>query len=78
MKIKYYFSMMPHLPFLSLFSTDCSICTVYAAREESTIRDEAVKLISDGLERQQSSVLEDLLSSCFPQQMVCIQSPYSS
>ncbi|VVB09622.1 unnamed protein product [Arabis nemorensis] len=45
------------------------IHALYAAREESTIRDEALKLISDGLERQQSSVLEDLLSSCFPQQM---------
>ncbi|KAF8083077.1 hypothetical protein N665_0792s0007 [Sinapis alba] len=42
---------------------------LYTAREESTIRDEAVKLISDGLERQQSSVLESLFSSSFPQQM---------
>ncbi|KFK30471.1 hypothetical protein AALP_AA7G265400 [Arabis alpina] len=45
------------------------IHALYAAKEESTIRDEAEKLISDGLERHQSSVLEDLLSSCFPQQM---------
>ncbi|KAL1190225.1 hypothetical protein V5N11_016615 [Cardamine amara subsp. amara] len=45
------------------------IHALYAAREENTIREEAIKLISDGLERQQSSVLEDLLSSCFPQQM---------
>uniref|UniRef100_A0A1J3H018 Nucleoporin NUP188-like protein n=1 Tax=Noccaea caerulescens TaxID=107243 RepID=A0A1J3H018_NOCCA len=42
---------------------------LYAASEESSIRDEAVKLISDGLERRQSSILEDLLSSGFPQQM---------
>ncbi|KAG2239471.1 hypothetical protein Bca52824_091717 [Brassica carinata] len=42
---------------------------LYTARDESTIRNEAVKLISDGLERQQSSVLENLFSSSFPQQM---------
>ncbi|KAL0739663.1 hypothetical protein Bca4012_015873 [Brassica carinata] len=42
---------------------------LYTAREESTVRNEAVKLISDGLERQQSSVLENLFSSSFPQQM---------
>ncbi|XP_010446392.1 PREDICTED: uncharacterized protein LOC104729180 isoform X1 [Camelina sativa] len=45
------------------------IHSLYAAREESAISEEAVKLISDGLERRQSSVLEDLLSSCFPQNM---------
>ncbi|CAH2075851.1 unnamed protein product [Thlaspi arvense] len=45
------------------------IHALYSTREENTTRDEAVKLISDGLERQQSSVLEDLLSSSFPQQM---------
>lgn len=60
--------------FCFFFPTDCGICAVYTAREESTIRNEAVKLISDGLERQQSSLLESLFSSSFPQQMVCVQS----
>jgi nuclear pore complex protein Nup188 len=45
------------------------IHALYAPREESSIKEEAVKLISDGLERRQSSVLEDLLSSCFPKNM---------
>ncbi|CAH8273756.1 unnamed protein product [Arabidopsis lyrata] len=45
------------------------IHALYAPSEESTIKEEAVKLISDGLERRQSSVLEDLFSSCFPQNM---------
>ncbi|ESQ53118.1 hypothetical protein EUTSA_v10024188mg [Eutrema salsugineum] len=45
------------------------IHALYTTREENTIRDEAIKLISDGLEKQQSSILEDLLSSSFPQQM---------
>ncbi|CAH8305541.1 unnamed protein product [Eruca vesicaria subsp. sativa] len=42
---------------------------LYTAREKSAIRDECVKLISDGLERQLSSVLENLFSSSFPQKM---------
>ncbi|WZZ77036.1 hypothetical protein YC2023_088406 [Brassica napus] len=42
---------------------------LYTSREESTIRDAAVKLISDGLEKQQSSVLDNLFSSSFPQHM---------
>lgn len=50
-----------------------AFCIVYTSREESTIRDAAVKLISDGLEKQQSSVLDNLFSSSFPQHMVCLQ-----
>lgn len=42
---------------------------LYTSREQSTIRDAAVKLISDGLEKQQSSLLENLFSSSFPQHM---------
>lgn len=43
--------------------------SLYTSREQSTIRDAAVKLISDGLEKQQSSLLENLFSSSFPQHM---------
>ncbi|CAN8276683.1 unnamed protein product [Cochlearia groenlandica] len=45
------------------------IHALYSAREESSIRVKAAKLISDGIERQQSAVLENLISSSFPQKM---------
>ncbi|CAB80539.1 putative protein [Arabidopsis thaliana] len=59
------------------YSHTCIICSVYAPREESSIKEEAVKLISDGLERRQSSVLEDLLSSCFPKNMGILSGSYN-
>uniref|UniRef100_A0A2N9G5Q8 Uncharacterized protein n=1 Tax=Fagus sylvatica TaxID=28930 RepID=A0A2N9G5Q8_FAGSY len=39
------------------------------SKEGQIIREEALKLISDGLERKSISVLEDLLSSSHPEQM---------
>ncbi|XP_010555238.1 PREDICTED: uncharacterized protein LOC104824773 isoform X2 [Tarenaya hassleriana] len=39
------------------------------AKEETAVNKEALKLISDGLERKQTSVLENLLSSSYPQKM---------
>ena len=44
------------------------------SKEGQIIREEALKLISDGLERKSISVLEDLLSSSHPEQMVCLMS----
>jgi len=40
------------------------------SKEENVARDEAAKLISDGLEHKLVSVLQDLLSSSHPEQMV--------
>lgn len=39
--------------------------------EGNAMKEEALKLISDGLERKLLSVLQDLLSSNHPEQMVC-------
>lgn len=63
--LQYYFERQCLLKCTKRILTDA----IYTAREESTIRNEAVKLISDGLERQQSSLLQTLFSSSFPQQM---------
>lgn len=41
------------------------------SKEGQIIREEALKLFSNGLERKLISVLEDLLSSTHPEQMVC-------
>ena len=38
--------------------------------EENTVRDEALKLIADGLERKSITVLQGLLFSSHPEQMV--------
>lgn len=40
--------------------------------EGIAIKEEALKLISDGLERKLISVMQDLLSSNHPEQMVCL------
>jgi nuclear pore complex protein Nup188 len=44
------------------------------SKEGQIMREEALKLISDGLERKLISVMEDLLSSSYPEQMVCLMS----
>lgn len=44
------------------------------SKEGQIIREEVLKLISDGLERKSISLLEDLLSSSHPEQMVCLMS----
>jgi nuclear pore complex protein Nup188 len=44
------------------------------SKEGQIMREEALKLISDGLERKLISLMEDLLSSSYPEQMVCLMS----
>jgi hypothetical protein len=44
------------------------------SKEGQIMREETLKLISDGLERKLISVMEDLLSSSHPEQMVCLMS----
>lgn len=40
-------------------------------KEVQAMRDQTEKLVSDGLENKLLSVLQDLLSSTYPENMVC-------
>ena len=69
------------MPFLSViyrcFSADDTAMfgAVYlgnSLKEGSLIREEALKLISGGLEGKLISVLQDLMSCSHPEQMVCL------
>ena len=46
------------------------VCVGICSKEENVVWDEASKLISDGLEQKLICVLQDLLSSSHPDQMV--------